>query len=229
VHVSDAELRALDAISSVPGASALSLTVEAKSVWYQPAEVVVRVVSQRDAPDLAEAALRDLVAYVRQVPPEDVRLGRRCPQCAAPDHGRRVVAPISGSPVHVSMSRTSGRTLVAVTSAGPLGVDIERLDPRRFQGVAAVALHPDEGRPGLPDLAARWARKEAVLKATGWGLNWAPSLLDVTSPHGGPFALTAFRDGRGVPLWVSDVSVEAGYAAAVGVVSRVPVNVRMAP
>jgi 4'-phosphopantetheinyl transferase len=195
-------------------------------------DVVVRVLDQGDGPDLAEDALRALVAEIRKVPATEVHISRRCPRCASTDHGRRVVTPIAGQAVHVSVSRARRRTTVAVASAGPVGVDIEWLDRNRFRDVASVALHPDEGvdqrRPDAwTDLATRWVRKESVVKATGWGLSWDPSRLDVTSPRDVPFRITVVRDGRPVPLWVSDLHVGTEYAAAVAVVSRTPLRVSL--
>jgi 4'-phosphopantetheinyl transferase len=128
--------------------------------------------------------------------------------------------------VHASIARTAGRTAVAVGSLGPLGIDVERVDAHRFAGVADVALHPEEhGATTLPELATHWVRKEAVLKATGWGLPWDPSRVDVSSRAASPFPVTVSRDGRPVRLWVSDVPVDAEYAAAVAVVSRNPPRV----
>jgi len=118
----------------------------------------VRVLVREDGRDVAEAALVELVAGALSAPADHVRLGRRCPQCGATDHGRPVVvAPIDGRRVHVSIGRTLGRVAVAVGSSGPLGVDIERVDPERFAGVATVAQHHDETDAGsLHLLAAGW-------------------------------------------------------------------------
>ena len=194
------------------------------------AQVLVRVVTdpdrRDDAGDDADDQLAALVARFLRVPASQVVVGRRCPHCAGTDHGRPVVSPISGSRVHASIARTPGRTAVAAGSLGPLGVDVERVDPDRFAGVAAVVRHVDEAPAGsLAELATRWVRKEAVLKATGWGLAWDPSGLDVTSTGPAPFLVTVARDGQDVPVWVSDLAVGSEYAAAVAVVSRTPPRV----
>jgi len=192
-------------------------------------DVVVRVLVREDGQDVADEALVGLVADALSAPADHVRLGRRCPQCGATDHGRPVVvAPIDGRRVHVSVGRTLGRVAVAVGSSGPLGVDIERVDPDRFAGVATVAQHSDEPDAGsLRLLAARWVQKEAVLKATGWGLTEDPAGLDLTSHRTSPFAVTATRNGLAVRVWVVELGVGTQYAAAVAVVGETPPRVTL--
>ncbi len=189
----------------------------------------MRVLVREDGRDVADEALVGLVAEALSAPADHVRLGRRCPQCGATDHGRPVVvAPIDGRRVHVSVGRTLGRVAVAVGSSGPLGVDIERVDPDRFAGVATVAQHSDEPDAGsLRLLAARWVQKEAILKATGWGLTEDPAGLDLTARRPSPFAVTATRNGLAVRVWVSELGVGTRYAAAVAVVGETPPRVTL--
>ena len=47
-----------------------------------------------------------------------------------------------------------------------------------------------------------WCRKEALAKAIGGGLGWAPEAFDTTRPG---------------PYWLTDVPVRAGYVAALAV------------
>ena len=93
--------------------------------------------------------------------PGDVTSGRLCPACGSDAHGRPWVRH-RGQPLHVSLSR-SGPHLVTVIADSPVGVDVE---------VAPIDVHPSlvfaPGETG--DLAATWARKEAILKARGTGL-----------------------------------------------------------
>ncbi len=191
--------------------------------------VVVRVLPRGDGPDVADDALVELVAAFLPAPAEQVRLGRRCPQCAATDHGRPVVvAPDDAKRVHLSVGRTLGRVAVAIGSSGPLGVDIEKVDSARFAGVATVVQHRDESDSDtLRTLASRWVRKEAVLKATGSGLTEDPSTLDVTSDGRNPFAVMAIRNGRAVRVWVADLDVGRQYAAAVAVIGEAPPRVTL--
>jgi 4'-phosphopantetheinyl transferase len=193
------------------------------------AEVVVRVLPSSFGPDDADLGLTALVAGFLSVPPDQVRVRRLCPHCAGTDHGRPVVLPVEGARVHVSIARTWGLTAVAVAAQGPVGVDVEMLESGRFEGVDAVALRPDEGEPAtLRELGTQWVRKEAVLKATGRGLPWGPERVEVSPDQGPPVAVHVDIDGRPVRVWVSDVDVGTGYAAAVAVVSPTPPRVQMA-
>jgi 4'-phosphopantetheinyl transferase len=194
-------------------------------VW-PPADVVVRVLPLDDEPASADRALADLVAAYLQVRVDQVNLGRLCPQCASTDHGRPVVRPVDGRRVHVSIARTLGRAAVAAGSVGPVGVDIERVDADRFVGVARVARDGREPEATMvTEVAARWARKEAVLKATGWGVTWGPDRVNVTPDRPSPFPVRVGSGSNDIQVWVTDLDVGTGYAAAVAVVSPGPPQV----
>jgi 4'-phosphopantetheinyl transferase len=190
------------------------------------ADVVVRLLAVDDEPASADRALTDLVAAYLGIRVDQVDLGRQCPQCAGRDHGRPVVRPVSGHRVHVSIARTLGRTAVAAGALGPVGVDIERVDADRFGGVARVARHAGEPEAAtVIEVAARWVRKEAVLKATGWGVSWGPDRVDVTPGRPSPFPVRVGSGSNQVQVWVTDLDVETRYAAAVAVVSPSPPQV----
>jgi len=192
-----------------------------------PADVVVRVVPVDDGPGSADHALAELVAVYLGVRVDQLHLGRLCPQCGGTDHGRPVVRPVDGRRVHVSIARTLGRTVVAAGSVGPVGVDVERIDADRFQGLDRVARHDGEPEAAaITEVAARWVRKEAVLKATGWGMTWGPDRVNVTPDRPSPFPVRVDNGSSdGVLLWVSDLDAGAEYAAAVAVVSATAAQV----
>jgi 4'-phosphopantetheinyl transferase len=121
---------------------------------------------------------------------DDVVLHQRCERCGGP-HGRPTVT-VGGQPgPHVSMAHAGDLVVVAVAS-NPVGVDVEPGDDRG------------------------WVRLEAVLKATGHGLDVDPSLLDV--------------DERGITRWdgpgptpalrLVDLDLAPGYVAAVARLGR---------
>ncbi len=199
----------------------------ARDEW-SAADVVVRVLPLDGEPAAADRALAELVAAYLGVRVDQVHVGRRCPQCAATDHGRPVVRGVEGRRAPVSIARTLGRTAVAAGSTGPIGVDVENVDADRFSGVATVARQPGEPESEsatLADVAVQWVRKEAVLKATGWGVTYGPDRVNVTPDRPSPFPVRAGSGRLEVQLWVTDLDVGSGYAAALAVVSPSPPRV----
>ncbi len=118
--------------------------------------------------------LRVLLGSCLGLAPQDVRLIREdCPCCGAP-HGRPAVA---GAALHFSLSHSGDMAYLAL-AAQPVGVDIEEIPSPQAVADVINVLHPAEtaelnalaiGQRPLA-LARLWARKEAVLKATGTGL-----------------------------------------------------------
>ena len=97
--------------------------------------------------------------------PGAVSSGRLCPACGSDAHGRPWLRH-GDRPVHVSLSRSGPHLLTAIAGVA-VGVDVE---------VTAIAVLPelvlapgeDGGEAG--QLARAWARKEAILKMRGTGL-----------------------------------------------------------
>jgi 4'-phosphopantetheinyl transferase len=116
-------------------------------------------------------------------------------------------------------SRTAGAALFAFALKREVGVDIEKIRPRsHFQELCARALSPAE-RASMDRISNEqervrafhrlWARKEAVLKASGDGLKIGPALFDVTEPN-------VQLPGKPSAEWrVADVACDPTYAAAV--------------
>jgi 4'-phosphopantetheinyl transferase len=178
--------------------------------------------------------LKTMVGRLADTPPELVRLAYGCPRCGR-SHGRPVVvAPHTAVRWHVSMSHTSRQVIVAATDAGPVGVDVERTAASVFEGFDGVALtnaERTEIERCAPSARAKaravyWARKEAVLKATGFGLAVDPAALEVSAPHL-PAALTAWHADEPAPrhVQISDVPVDDDHVAAVAVLAQMPVGV----
>jgi 4'-phosphopantetheinyl transferase len=108
-----------------------------------------------------------------------------------------------------NVSRSDGLALIAIAASGQLGVDVERV--RRAVDLDALTeelLAPrDRARLASLPRARRageffqvWVRHEALVKATGRGL--IVPFVDETT------------DGFGPDLWVRELQVEPGYAAA---------------
>lgn len=146
----------------------------------------------RDAGDPAAFAsrrwfVRHVVAASVGCEPAEVSLHQRCHRCDGP-HGRPALETPRGVPApFVSWSSVGTLTVVAVDSA-PVGIDVVAGEDRRD-----------------------WARLEAVLKATGHGLEVDPSLVEIAAGRvrrwEGP--------GRRPRLWVTDLDAVDGHAVAV--------------
>ena len=139
--------------------------------------------------------------------------------------------------IHVSVSYGDRMAVAAVTKLGEVGVDVEDLLSADFDGFNTVTL--DEVETGFLDgleddelLAARarmWARKEAILKATGHGLVVDPSQVVVSSPAA-PAALVEWKaeEHPPGPTQVSDIDLgRDDHRAAVAVLTSRPITVRV--
>jgi 4'-phosphopantetheinyl transferase len=188
----------------------------------------LRKVQDRRAFLSSRILLKTTVGRLADTPPELVRLAYHCPRCDR-SHGRPVViSPPAAVGWHVSLSHTSRQVIVAATDAGPVGVDIETTASTMFRGFDGVALTNAEAAEVercAPSARAKaravyWARKEAVLKATGFGLAVDPAALEVSAPYL-PAALTAWHADKplAAPAQITDVPVDDDHVAAVAVLS----------
>ncbi|TQJ51488.1 4'-phosphopantetheinyl transferase superfamily protein [Phycicoccus sp. SLBN-51] len=183
----------------------------------------------------AHALLRTAVAEQVGGTPQAVVFERTCATCGSHRHGKPTVA---GHPeLSVSLSYAGGLAVVALSRGGEVGVDVEVVDDSDFEGFNAVTLDPSEvpaldrlGPDRLGVARARvWARKEAVLKASGHGLAVDPRQVVVSGPEE-PAALLRWKGdvplGTGVQL--ADVPLtEPGHVAAVALLSDRPAQVRL--
>jgi holo-[acyl-carrier protein] synthase len=131
-------------------------------------------------------------------------------------------------------------SLATVSSAAIAGAGIDVVDMATFLDLHAAGGQPfldngwttaeqrDTGRSS-EGLAARWAAKEAVMKALRCGLgDLDPLDIEVlTEPDGAPrvalhrSALAAAK-ALGVHRWHVSLSHEAGWAAAIAIADRTP-------
>ncbi len=162
--------------------------------------------------------------------PADLRIDRTCPTCGSP-HGRPRLADTDR--LDFSISHSAHCVVVAVLPGGRVGVDVEevgRFAPGELEELAACALS-DAEREHLTRLPAAaqpcaftvcWVRREAVLKATGQGLDVLPDELVLTPPSTPPRVL--HRDGR-EPVWLRDVTAPPGFVAALAGLGTPPDDV----
>lgn len=150
----------------------------------------------------ARGFLRVLLSATLGVPPDELRIERRCPACGGA-HGPPTCGGLS-----ISVSYTDGRVAYAL-SQGPVGIDVERVRPgypwARVAPLVFGASEPQRFADAAPDdrdarFFGAWTRREALGKATGEGLLGRPT--------------------SGWGLAIEDIHVDPGYTAAVAHASR---------
>ncbi|MGW2835873.1 4'-phosphopantetheinyl transferase family protein [Streptomyces sp. NPDC001286] len=168
---------------------------------------------------------RTALAFLVGTGPQAIRLHTRCPGCGGPHGKPQAVGLAEGW--QLSISHSGRLVAVALALDTPLGLDVERHEPWHGPGlppeyelVLTAAERAEVER--LP--AARrgracltyWVRKEAVLKATGEGLDTPMTDFTLSAP-GRPPALLGWhgpRSERPVPA-IADLELGDGYHAAV--------------
>jgi phosphopantetheine--protein transferase-like protein len=126
-----------------------------------------------------------------------------------------------------SMSHSSGLVLFAIGQSISIGIDIEKIRPfPELRGVVGRNYAPAEIKE-IDDspLSARlevffqlWARKEAILKASGNGLSLDLRCVDVStvSPGGGTWNIRKIGgNGLDCEFHLMDLKVATGFAAAI--------------
>lgn len=158
----------------------------------------------------AHAVARELLGGLTGEDPRSLRFERRCTTCGSDAHGKPSL--VHDDPWRFSLSYTGDLVVVAASREHDVGVDIESLDEADFDDFDRVTLAEDEGGyldglagEALLDARTRlWARKEAVLKATGHGLVVDPTEVVLTPPDQ-PARLLG---------WLSDADAPAAMAMA---------------
>ncbi|HET6548121.1 MAG TPA: 4'-phosphopantetheinyl transferase superfamily protein, partial [Solirubrobacter sp.] len=117
------------------------------------------------------------------------------------------------SALRFNLSHSGGRALIALAEGVEVGIDVERTD-RRSRAIERTltegeraALHARDRHRALLQV---WCRKEALAKAIGGGLGWAPETFDTTRPGG--YALADLELGDG---YVAAIAVAAPTAEVV--------------
>lgn len=183
------------------------------------------------------ALVRRVLGELLDRDPATLVFERRCTTCDSVKHGKPHLVGTPGW--HFSLSYTPDVAVVAVAQGVDVGVDVEDLTDADFEGFAGATLARDEA-PGFADLTGHdllvararvWARKEAVLKATGHGLVVDPSEVLVS----GPLELPALVDWRAdaprpSAISIADVALSAGdHRAAVAALTAEPLEVVVSP
>ena len=168
------------------------------------------------------ALVRRLLGELLDRDPASLSFARRCTTCRSELHGKPSLVDVPGW--HFSLSYTNSLAVVVAAEGTEVGVDTEDLTDADFEGFVGTTLARDEeaafeeltGRDLLLARARVWARKEAVLKATGHGLVVDPSEVLVSGPLDPP-ALVAWQAEEPAPPAVAladlDLTTERHQAA----------------
>jgi 4'-phosphopantetheinyl transferase len=213
---------------------------EARADWVallDPAErerlTAYRQAADRDRFLLGCVVVRHVLGAHLGVPPDEVALDRRCPDCGRP-HGRvRLAGGGPGAPA-LSVSHSGRWVAVAAHRGGPIGIDVEQVRDLDADGLGEIALAPDERRAldDLPDgrrveaFVRLWCRKEAIVKSTGDGLRASLAEIVVSGPDE-PAALVSWpsRPHLVGGLFLRDLAPRPGHAACLAVHAEAPVEV----
>ncbi len=176
------------------------------------------------------ALIRTVAGMWLGVEPEAVALDSSCFDCGKP-HGKPTVV---GSDLEVSISHSGDRVGLAVTTGAPVGVDVEEVRAAEVDDLAGIAFSPDERAVfrAVPEAERRgafftyWARKEAVLKATGKGMSLGMSKLTLTAHDEPPRVVATEAAEVDIPnVHMTDLDLGPEYRACVAVFAPQPPEV----
>jgi 4'-phosphopantetheinyl transferase len=129
------------------------------------------------------AMLRMLLSRYLETPPAEIRFQYE-------NHGKpEIAAPQESRDLRFNFSDSSGLALIAVGSGSAIGVDIEKVHPlpdfldiatRFFSAREVQAILALSENKRQEAFFACWTRKEAYLKATGYGLLYPLSDFSVS-------------------------------------------------
>jgi 4'-phosphopantetheinyl transferase len=149
---------------------------------------------------VARAAVRIVLGGRLGLAPAEVEI-------ATGAHGK---PELVGAPLRFNHSHSGDRALVALADGVEVGVDVERT-ARRSTAIERTLTDGERaaltGGDRHTELLRIWCRKEALAKAIGGGLGWAPETFDTSAPDG--HALVDLELGEG---YVGALAVAGGLA-----------------
>ncbi|TDV41765.1 4'-phosphopantetheinyl transferase family protein [Actinophytocola oryzae] len=170
------------------------------------------------------ALIRGVVSRELGIAPGEVVLDSSCFECGKP-HGKPQVV---GSTLEVSISHSGEWVVLAMTDGASVGVDVEEVRDAEVDGLAGICFSPPELTTfkSIPEEERRgafftyWARKEAVLKATGKGM-WVVMSKLTLAAHDEPPRVTASETTEVdiTAVRMADLDRGPGYRACIAVFS----------
>jgi 4'-phosphopantetheinyl transferase len=185
------------------------------------------------------ALIRTVAGRELGIEPERVVLDSSCYDCGKPHGKPRVVTGSSSvAAPEVSISHSGSLVVLAVVgSAGdtaPVGVDVEQIRTAEVDDLARIAFSPTE-RAAFGALPAGdrqgafftyWARKEAVVKATGKGMSVAMSAFTLSAHDAPPRVLASgVSEVDPAAVQLADLTPSHDYRASVAVLGADSITV----
>lgn len=172
------------------------------------------------------ALIRGIAARELGQKPADITIDSSCFDCGKP-HGKPKVTGLE-----ISISHSGDRVALALTTASPVGIDVEEIRDASVDDLAGIAFSAIEREAfdAAPDKKTAfftyWARKEAVVKATGKGMS-VPMSTFVLTPHDQPPRVLASESADVDPkrIHMADLDAGDGYRAAVAVFGDEPLDI----
>jgi 4'-phosphopantetheinyl transferase len=173
----------------------------------------------------AHALTRIVAGGLLGIAPRQVRFETTCVNCGSAAHGK---PRLPDSALEFSLTHSRRRVGVAFAHGLPVGLDVEDVTASRpGSGALALTVLAPAEQAALAALAQDrqddgflryWTRKEAVLKATGFGLSIRADLVTVTAPGDSP-ALLAWdaTPALAQPAFLHDLHPGPAQVAALAV------------
>ena len=193
-----------------------------------PVDVWVLRLTEDDHDRHGAARSAVLLQVLRNYGVRTPELDRRCRLCGHPEHGKPCL--VGSCDLELSTAHTRSAVAVAVGRGHTVGIDVETTDRLRFdlrsaRGVfttAESALIAREQDWRLATLAL-WTRKEAVLKAIGWGLAYPLAEVRVAALGTAVFGGTAYEvEVEGEAFGVTTFLLASGEVLSVAAASPWP-------
>jgi 4'-phosphopantetheinyl transferase len=217
--------------------------------WARPAVETPRLVSLLDKVELerhsayhraadrarfltGRAVAKAIVAAELGIEPAAVSLDSTCPDCGR-THGKPTVVRPPGVAAdrvlpELSITHSGDRVGVAMTAGIPVGLDVEQERDVQVDGLVRMTLSTGEldvfATVSESDRDAAfftyWARKEALLKATGRGLAISMTKLTVTPWNQPPRIVTSqASEVDATRTHMAQLDAGTGYRACVAVIA----------